>query len=561
MPITVFPNVHVATQQTTTKGERIENVSFRHEVASELTLLQIESGLFPFQIFFKGIAINPADPQLEINNVVWALEKGQISLRWASYSPQIKTARIYWVSNKRKNLYNQWISYQNGIILPFTVLAGERIDIFFEVYDQTSARILLEKNSYSLYIGKKDKTIDDSGFYQYNTANQAGLPTPLEVHPFVSLPSEILGLEASLYQNQLRIVWTPLALAAYSIEAYHLTVLDIQRTLITSTYLQEPDASFYQYAENQFESPYSLRIRVLLKVRRISDNAILWAQTNTNTVEVFVAKKQTEDVLINGSTSVYTTTGTDVTSLLPKRFKTGESNIVKEFFSLMYHAAKGVEVLKWKRNLVEELDTLENVPYTLISNLNDPALIRAMISLKGQPKYVDTVIKKEGVEYTLLSENPYDILLTKYPSNFNPLELADKLIDSLPITAHRIIIHNKPVECIAELDGEAPELGYGILSDCFGFRYRNRVIIFIVNTFGASVSIEVTNTGTTELKEYEIFMDDQYNILSETLRISFTDINYNLERNWVGYWDYDTWLNSTFQIDGIVSHTTLPLPA
>ena len=478
--IVVIPEVHVSAGQQTREslyGEPIEKLSFRHEARSSLMPFKVTSGLFPFHLMFPTEIIQPPNPLLELGEVIYQLENGRLNLRWPPLSAFIKTAQMYWVSNKRPGVQAEWVSFQNSFAIPYKIVEGERIDFFFKVFDQNNSPVFLKENALSLYVGKVDAEKDLQGFWQFNTT-----PEEQTIPETVITEKVSLDFQASMEAGVTRVLWRPLTFQNFSISKY---VLKIERNgvLTNSIDIEEPDSVYYIIPQEVLTAPYDVRMTMELHLRKYLDNSIVLYYPKDS--QVTVHAEQADTITSDSLSSVYTETSQEFLSTVHPTLREGDSNIIREFNSTLYHVAKGIELIKKKNSLVEELSSLELRTYSLLSELGNPHLIKAFFAMKGQPQYVEAVTRPLGLDFTVVTNSPYDLLLNYTPEDLDPFELADLLLDSLPVNVSPIIIRNDDMPCVFTFDQKVnpPNNSLGLWSECSGYKYGDRVIIYLINKF------------------------------------------------------------------------------
>lgn len=313
--------------------------------------------------------------------------------------------------------------------------------------------------------------------------------------------------------------------------------------------INEPEATFFSIPLKGKELPASDVYAINAEVRMLADDSRKTIRMRNSVVRAGLDKTRGFDVLSDGSISLYTDTGSDVARIIPQRYRFGRNNVIREFMSAIYHIAKGVEVLQWKNSVAKELDVIHPATHAFMSKLTKPSLMRSMLAMKGQMDYVHNMIAKEGFKYEVLSEAPFDLFIKEMPPHFNPYELADQLLESLPINISRIFIRNEDVNCFVVLDGELPKYGYGMLSDCEGILHGDRVIIFIVNKSGSLLELVTYNFGVEQEKTFELTIDAAAEMWAQILQIVTHQNQIKSMRRWVGYWDDKSWLNPQYDCD------------
>ena len=260
--VRIHPKVNFANPDEKKRKDKIEEVSFRHEVLSELVSIPIQSKLFPFSEVFENpkiIESSSSHSGFLVSELIWSLNNGTLAIRWKQLSSSIRTARVFWVSNKRKKIESQWVSYQNSLVFPYKVKSGERIDIFFQVYDQNREPLILRDNSFSVLIGKRDKSLDNTEFHYLVDETQSALLQPYPSVPLIQI-QEDLQVVSYLEKNQLRMLWKTYYLPLFSIEAYFIDYFEIKEDGIPRTpkriILEEPQSSFYTFSQLKFSFPF-----------------------------------------------------------------------------------------------------------------------------------------------------------------------------------------------------------------------------------------------------------------------------------------------------------------
>lgn len=234
----VTHEVHLGSKHTRQKGDTIEEVSFRHELESELSLSPIESGLFPFTRLVDNKLLLSELPELQIYKVLWSLDKNTLHVRWArddqcaEEDTSITNIKVWWTTNKKPELKSDWAFYQNAYKIPTDVIEGERVDIFFEVYDANRKPVYLTSNAFSVQVIRRDKSKDDSNFYQHNL-NEIDIANHPELNKEPVEPNSYdMGLRAYLDPEHIQLVWNRVASKEFSVERYTLKLLPDQKRIL-----------------------------------------------------------------------------------------------------------------------------------------------------------------------------------------------------------------------------------------------------------------------------------------------------------------------------------------